>query len=53
MCTQVKEYMKSVSRIGTAKDLKDIEGGCGVKTGTAQSSLNKSNRPWMDNWILS
>ncbi len=41
MCTQVKEYMKSVSRIGTAKDLKDIEGGCGVKTGTAQSSLNK------------
>ncbi|CCL25290.1 penicillin-binding protein 2 [Clostridioides difficile] len=41
VCTQVKEYMKSVSRIGTAKDLKDIEGGCGVKTGTAQSSLNK------------
>ncbi len=33
--------MKSVSRTGTAKDLKDIEGGCGVKTGTAQSSLNK------------
>ncbi|MDV9683837.1 peptidoglycan glycosyltransferase [Clostridioides difficile] len=41
VCTQVKEYMKSVSRTGTAKDLKDIEGGCGVKTGTAQSSLNK------------
>ena len=32
--------MTSVSLIGTAKSLSDLEGGCGVKTGTAQSSLN-------------
>ena len=40
--TKIKEIMKSVSEEGTAKDLSDLEGGCGVKTGTAQSSLNES-----------
>lgn len=38
--TKIKEIMKSVSEEGTAKELSDLEGGCGVKTGTAQSSLN-------------
>ena len=38
--TQIKRLMTSVSLIGTAKSLSDLEGGCGVKTGTAQSSLN-------------
>ena len=38
--TQIKEMMTSVSKIGTAKSLSDLEGGSGVKTGTAQSSLN-------------
>lgn len=38
--TKIKEIMKSVSKIGTAKDLDDLNGGCGVKTGTAQSSLD-------------
>lgn len=38
--TQIKEMMTSVSKIGTAKSLFDLDGGCGVKTGTAQSSLN-------------
>ncbi|MCC0644658.1 MULTISPECIES: peptidoglycan D,D-transpeptidase FtsI family protein [unclassified Clostridioides] len=49
VCTQVKEIMKSVSKVGTAKVLKDLEGGCGVKTGTAQSSLNK--KPIDHGWI--
>lgn len=39
--TKIKSMMKKVSKEGTAKDLKDLDGGCGVKTGTAQSSLNK------------
>ena len=39
--TFIKEIMKSVSEEGTAKELSDLEGGSGVKTGTAQSSLNK------------
>ena len=47
--TKIKEIMKSVSEEGTAKDLADLEGGCGVKTGTAQSSLNKVsiNHGWI------
>ena len=47
--TKIKEIMKSVSEEGTAKDLSDLEGGCGVKTGTAQSSLNKVsiNHGWI------
>lgn len=38
--TIIKEMMKNVSKEGTAKELKDLEGGSGVKTGTAQSSLS-------------
>lgn len=38
--TKIKDIMKSVSEEGTAKELNDLDGGCGVKTGTAQSSLN-------------
>ena len=38
--TKIKEIMKSVSKDGTAKELNDLDSGCGVKTGTAQSSLN-------------
>ncbi|WP_122638271.1 peptidoglycan D,D-transpeptidase FtsI family protein [Romboutsia sp. Marseille-P6047] len=38
--TKIKEIMKSVSKDGTAKELNDLDGRCGVKTGTAQSSLN-------------
>lgn len=38
--TIIKEMMKDVSKNGTAKDLSEVEGGSGVKTGTAQSSLN-------------
>lgn len=38
--TVIKEMMKDVSKNGTAKDLANIDGGSGVKTGTAQSSLN-------------
>ena len=34
--------MIGVSQTGTAKELKDLEGGCGVKTGTAQSSINNT-----------
>ena len=47
--TKIKEIMKSVSEYGTAKELSDLEGGCGVKTGTAQSSLNKVsiNHGWI------
>lgn len=37
--TIVKDMMKDVSKDGTAKDLKDLEGGCGVKTGTAQLKI--------------
>lgn len=35
--TRIKEMMKDVSKNGTGKELKDLDGGCGVKTGTAQS----------------
>ena len=38
--TRIKNMMMKVSKDGTAKILADLEGGCGVKTGTAQSSLN-------------
>ncbi|MGN1032410.1 MAG: peptidoglycan D,D-transpeptidase FtsI family protein [Intestinibacter sp.] len=40
--TQIKQFMVGVSQTGTAKELKDLEGGCGVKTGTAQSSINNT-----------
>lgn len=40
--TKIKEMMTQVSKVGTAKELVDLEKGCGVKTGTAQSSLNGS-----------
>ncbi|WP_027701618.1 peptidoglycan D,D-transpeptidase FtsI family protein [Metaclostridioides mangenotii] len=39
--TRVKDMMKFVSTVGTAKVLEDLEGGSGVKTGTAQSNINK------------
>ncbi|MGL5693525.1 MAG: peptidoglycan D,D-transpeptidase FtsI family protein, partial [Peptostreptococcaceae bacterium] len=47
--TKIKEMMKLVSKDGTAKLLNDLEGGCGVKTGTAQSSLN--GKPITHGWI--
>ena len=40
--TQIKQFMIGVSKIGTAKTLSDLEGGCGVKTGTAQSSVKNT-----------
>lgn len=40
--TQIKQFMIGVSQIGTAKDLSDLDRGCGVKTGTAQSSINNT-----------
>ena len=47
--TSIKEMMTQVSKTGTAKVMKDLEGGCGVKTGTAQSSLNgeKISHGWI------
>ena len=44
-----KERMKDVSKNGTGKDLNDLDGGCGVKTGTAQSTINnvKVNHSWI------
>ncbi len=47
--SKVKELMKKVSKDGTGKDLKDLPGGCGVKTGTAQSTVNsmKVNHSWI------
>ena len=47
--TIVKEMMKGVSKDGTGKDLKDLKGGCGVKTGTAQSTSNgtKVDHGWI------
>lgn len=47
--TIIKEMMKDVSKNGTAKDLIDLEGGSGVKTGTAQSvsNGNKVNHGWI------
>lgn len=38
--TRIKNMMMKVSKVGTAKALADLKGGSGVKTGTAQSSLN-------------
>lgn len=38
--TKIKNMMMKVSKEGTAKALVNLQGGCGVKTGTAQSSLN-------------
>lgn len=37
--TKIKNMMMKVSKDGTAKLLVNLKGGCGVKTGTAQSSL--------------
>lgn len=47
--TRIKEIMKDVSINGTAKDLANLKGISGVKTGTAQSSLNgtKINHGWI------
>lgn len=47
--TKIKEMMMQVSKVGTAKTLVDLDGGCGVKTGTAQSSLNgkKISHGWI------
>ncbi|MDK2563195.1 penicillin-binding protein 2 [Romboutsia sedimentorum] len=47
--TIVKELMKGVSKDGTGKNLKDINGGCGVKTGTAESVSNGKdvNHGWI------
>ncbi len=42
ICTQIKQFMIGVSQTGTAKKLSDLEGGCGVKTGTAESSVNNT-----------
>lgn len=41
--TIVKEMMKDVAVEGTAKDLSELEGECGVKTGTAQLKINKQD----------
>lgn len=38
--TIIKEMMKDVSKEGTAKVLSELEGGCGVKTGTAQLKID-------------
>lgn len=50
--TIIKEMMKDVSKNGTAKDLIDLEGGSGVKTGTAQSvsNGNKVNHGWISGY---
>ena len=50
--TIIKEMMKDVSKNGTAKDLIDLDGGCGVKTGTAQSvsNGNKVNHGWISGY---
>lgn len=47
--TLIKEMMKNVSKEGTAKNLNDLEYGSGVKTGTAQSTLNgvEVNHGWI------
>lgn len=47
--TIVKEMMKDVSKEGTAKELNDLEGGSGVKTGTAQTTVkgNKVTHGWI------
>lgn len=50
--TIIKEMMKDVSKNGTAKDLINLEGGSGVKTGTAQSvsNGNKVNHGWISGY---
>ena len=47
--TQIKQFMIGVSQTGTAKSLSDLKDGCGVKTGTAQSSVNhtKVSHGWI------
>ena len=47
--SKVKELMKNVSKEGTGKELNDLPGGCGVKTGTAQSTVNniRVNHSWI------
>lgn len=49
IATQIKQFMVGVVQTGTAKLLKDLDGGCGVKTGTAQSSIN--NKEISHGWI--
>ena len=46
---RIKDMMEEVSQKGTASSLADLSGGCGVKTGTAQSSLNgvKVSHGWI------
>lgn len=46
---RIKEMMEEVSKGGTASLLSDLNGGCGVKTGTAQSSLDgvKISHGWI------
>ena len=41
--------MKNVSKEGTGKELNDLPDGCGVKTGTAQSTVDgvKVNHSWI------
>ena len=41
--SKIKKMMKSVSTLGTAKDLVELNGGSGVKTGTAQAYISKTN----------
>ncbi|MGL4797076.1 MAG: peptidoglycan D,D-transpeptidase FtsI family protein [Paraclostridium sp.] len=41
--SKVKSMMKLVSKEGTAKDLADLKGGSGVKTGTAQAYISRIN----------
>ncbi|WP_195939763.1 peptidoglycan D,D-transpeptidase FtsI family protein [Romboutsia sp. 1001713B170131_170501_G6] len=47
--TIVKDMMKKVSSSGTGEALKDLEGGCGVKTGTAQTNIDgiSVNNGWI------
>ena len=47
--TIVKDMMKKVSLSGTGEALKDLEGGCGVKTGTAQTNIDgiSVNNGWI------
>lgn len=47
--SKIKELMKTVSKEGTGKELIDLPNGSGVKTGTAQSTVNnkKVNHSWI------
>lgn len=56
--TKIKNMMKAVSKEGTAKDLSELEGGSGVKTGTAQAYTyitneegSKSKEKILHSWI--